>query len=484
MIQRKFVGSGMTLGFVLAALFVIGSFILIHRHIELIADNEDKVVHTHEVLSTLNEIQMALNVAESSQRGYLITADPTYLRPYQDSLPKIVQLLKTLQGLTKNNEAHVHNLPELVDSVNARIATLSEGVGVVQNDGRDAGREFVLKGAGFDQMAAVRDRLTTMIDEENRLLAERKAESEASLQATKRTALSAAVLGLSMVLLAWFLSFREVLQRERMTQVLEERVRERTSELHTANTALRHSNRELEQFASVASHDLQEPLRKIEAFGDRLKINRDTLNEQSRDYLDRILSSASRMRKLINDLLAFARVATRAQPFRSVDLRQVAREVVGDLEGRIQQVDGQVELGELPQIDADPLQVRQLLQNLIANGLKFHRPDVKPMVRVNARRLEVDGQPPSVELSVADNGIGFEEQYLDRIFVVFQRLHGRTEFEGTGIGLAICRKIVERHGGTITACSRLGEGSTFIVTLPVEQTGKEESWETVNPSSS
>jgi light-regulated signal transduction histidine kinase (bacteriophytochrome) len=190
------------------------------------------------------------------------------------------------------------------------------------------------------------------------------------------------------------------------------------------------------------------------------------------------------MRTLINDLLSFSRVATRAQPFKRIDVGQIAKEVVGDLDGRLQQVDGRVELGELPQIEADPLQLRQLLQNLIANGLKFRREGVNPVVRVDARRIDVDGQAPRVELAVADNGIGFEEQYLDRIFEVFQRLHGRNEFEGTGIGLAICRKIVERHHGTITARSKPGEGSTFIVTLPLEQTGKEESWVTANPSSS
>jgi signal transduction histidine kinase len=484
MIQRKIVGSGMTLGFALAAIVVIGSSVLIHRNIRLIAENEDKVVHTYEVLSTLGEIRTALNVAESSQRGYLITTDPAYLRPFQDSIPEISRLLIKLKDVTADNDAQVRNFSQLARSVNARTDSLLEGVGVVQNNGRDAGREFVLKGTGFKQMQAVRTNLVRMMDEENRLLAERNAESVASHQATRQTALVSAIVGLSMVLLAWYLSFREVTQRKKLTALLEERVYERTAELNAANAALSHSNRELESFASVASHDLQEPLRKIEAFGDRLKLQREALGEQSRDYLDRILNSASRMRTLINDLLTFSRVASRAQPFKTIDIGQIAKEVVGDLEGRIQQADGEVQLGELPKIEADPTQIRQLLQNLIANALKFRREDVKPVVRVNSRRIDVDQEPSTVELTVADNGIGFEEQYLDRIFEVFQRLHGRNEFEGTGIGLAICRKIVERHGGTITARSKPGEGSTFVITLPVEQTGKEKSWGAANPSSS
>jgi PAS domain S-box-containing protein len=275
--------------------------------------------------------------------------------------------------------------------------------------------------------------------------------------------------------------------QERLRQAneeLEERVRERTLELSAANEALRRSNRELEQFASVASHDLQEPLRKIQAFGDRLQGRfKETLGEQGREYLERMLSSAARMRLLIEDLLTYARVTTRAQPFVPVDLGVVAREVVSDLEGRLQQTEGQVELGALPVALADPLQMRQLLQNLIGNGLKFHRPGQPPVVRLSQVHSGVDpctngdgADPPAATVTVAvqDNGIGFEEIYLDRIFEVFQRLHGRGEYEGTGMGLAICRKIVERHGGRITAHSTPGEGATFLVTLPAQRDTKPE----------
>ncbi|QDT52128.1 Phytochrome-like protein cph1 [Caulifigura coniformis] len=482
--KRSFVGSGMSVGFALAAVVVIGSSVLIHRNIQLIADNEEKVIHTHEVLTALSQIRTSLNAAESSQRGFLITADASYLDRYQSALPEIKAQLAIIKDLTRDNDNQIRNLPALERRVNERLTTLAEGIGIVENNGRDAAREFIQKGSGSVQMDRVRDQLTTMIEEERRLLALRNEQSVASHAATRRTALLSAIVGLSMVLLAWFLSVREVRQRDRMTHLLEDRVRERTAELATVNTSLRQSNRELEQFASVASHDLQEPLRKIEAFGDRLKMNRDTLNDQARDYLDRILSSASRMRTLINDLLSFSRVATRAQPFKPVDMGHIAREVVGDLESRIGDVEGRVELADLPSIEADPTQLRQLLQNLISNALKFHRPGVKPIVRVTSERIESPGRPPQVRLTVADNGIGFEEQYLDRIFEVFQRLHGRNEYEGTGIGLAICRKIVERHGGTISARSTPGEGSTFIATLPVEQSEKEESWGTANPSSS
>ncbi len=229
-------------------------------------------------------------------------------------------------------------------------------------------------------------------------------------------------------------------------------------------TELEQANTELEEFAHVASHDLQEPLRKIQAFGDRLNSRyHDALDERGSDYLQRMQNAAARMQRLIDDLLAYSRLTTKAYPFAPVDLAEVTQGVVSDLEVRIEQTGGRVEVGDMPTIDADPTQMRQLLQNLISNGLKFHKKE-PPVVKVHAKLLgEV------CQMIVEDNGIGFDEKYLDRIFTIFQRLHGRLEYEGTGIGLAICRKIVERHGGSITAESKLGEGATFIIALPVKQ---------------
>jgi light-regulated signal transduction histidine kinase (bacteriophytochrome) len=257
---------------------------------------------------------------------------------------------------------------------------------------------------------------------------------------------------------------------------LEVRVRERTAELATANEHLRQStlelersNRELQDFAFVASHDLQEPLRKIQAFGDRLRGKHgEALGPEGIDYLERMQRAAHRMHVLINDLLTFSRVASKGQPFVTTDLGQIAREVLSDLEVRVEQTGGRVEIGDLPTLDADPLQMRQLLQNLIGNAMKFHRAGAPPHVRVSGSVL-TDG-PPRARIVVADDGIGFDMKYLDRIFTPFQRLHGRQEYEGTGMGLAVCRRIVERHGGTLTAESAPGEGSRFLVTLPVHQT--------------
>ncbi|MEB3342030.1 PAS domain S-box protein [Okeania sp.] len=232
-------------------------------------------------------------------------------------------------------------------------------------------------------------------------------------------------------------------------------------------TKLKNSNRELQDFAYVASHDLQEPLRKIQAFGDRLKLKyAEALDEKGRDYLERMQNAAHRMQTLIRDLLDFSRVGTKAEEFISVSLSQIVAEVLSDLETTIEKTKARVEVGDLPMIHADPTQMRQLLQNLISNAIKFHLPEQSPFVKVEAKLILETAQ---AEIKVSDNGIGFEEKYLDRIFAPFQRLHGRQEYEGTGMGLAICRKIVERHQGSITAHSSLGQGTTFIITLPLKQ---------------
>jgi signal transduction histidine kinase len=240
---------------------------------------------------------------------------------------------------------------------------------------------------------------------------------------------------------------------------------------------LEHSNRELADFAYVASHDLQEPLRKIEAFGERLVSKYgQILPDDGKMFVDRMQNAAGRMRKLINDLLSYSRVTTDAKAFQKVSLAKVLTEVLSDLQIRIEETEARVEFDELPIIECEPMQMRQLLQNLIGNALKFRKPGVTPVIQVQASKVEnadSTSNVPHIDLTIADNGIGFDNQFKDQIFTIFQRLHSRNDYEGTGIGLATVRKIVERHGGMINADGQVDIGATFHVTLPIEQTTKD-----------
>ncbi len=237
----------------------------------------------------------------------------------------------------------------------------------------------------------------------------------------------------------------------------EEALRRQTEELAR-------SNKELEQFAYVASHDLQEPLRKIITFGDRLAEHcADRLDDTGRDYLHRMQHASMRMRQLVEGLLQYATLTSKFERREKVDLSTLVREVLSDLEISIAQVGAHIEVDKLPAVEGDPIQLRQLFQNLISNALKFSTKKNPPWVRIKGHA--VDRQ--FAEISVEDNGVGFDEKYVDRIFMPFQRLHSEDEFAGIGIGLTICHRIVQRAGGQIRVKSVPGKGSNFIITLPL-----------------
>lgn len=247
-------------------------------------------------------------------------------------------------------------------------------------------------------------------------------------------------------------------------------VESRNRQLESLNEKLSQSNEELERFASVAAHDLQEPLRKIQAFGDRLAANAsEHLDEKDQLYIERMRNAASRMRVLIDDLLQLSRVTSRAQPAEQVDLRNVVTEVADDLESQIDETGAVIEVGDLPVVVADPSQMHSLFQNLVSNALKFRKADQPPLVRISEIRDTASPQNGMAHISVEDNGIGFDPEYGERVFKIFERLNGRTDYSGTGIGLALCKKIVSRHGGTITAEGKPGEGAVFTVSLPTHK---------------
>lgn len=266
----------------------------------------------------------------------------------------------------------------------------------------------------------------------------------------------------------------DITDQKKVKEELENMVLARTRELVTSNSALEKSNHELEQFAYIASHDLQEPLRKIQTFADMVKEHLDD-KQMAEKYFNKIYTSAKRMSTLINDVLNYSRLSKTGEQFEKTDLNKILKDVLSDFELLIEQKQAVITHSDLPTIKSIPLQIHQLFGNLISNSLKFS--EVNPQITITAQTLstkEVQKYPQLIEdrayvqLTFQDNGIGFEQQHADQIFIIFQRLNNLRTYSGTGIGLALCKKIVDHHNGIITAKSEPGQGATFTVILPVE----------------
>ncbi|GAB3566899.1 hypothetical protein GCM10027578_16670 [Spirosoma luteolum] len=273
----------------------------------------------------------------------------------------------------------------------------------------------------------------------------------------------------------WIGTFTDIHAQKEAADLLEQQVELRTNELLLKNTELERTNHELQQFTWVVSHDLKEPLRKIQLLNDIIKQKYLNDNPDAIGYLDRSIRSSARMSTLISDLLTYSQLSA-PEPFQPTDLNALLTELLLDFDDTIQRTQAVVQIHALPLIDTIPTRMRQVFQNLISNALKFARPGTPPVITISGERVgtkaidapaQADGDYCRIEVS--DNGIGFDEKFLTRIFVIFQRLHSREQYEGTGIGLAIARKNIDKHNGLIWARSQVNEGTCFILVLPVHQ---------------
>ncbi|GAA4413286.1 hypothetical protein GCM10023187_41400 [Nibrella viscosa] len=283
-------------------------------------------------------------------------------------------------------------------------------------------------------------------------------------------------------ILKWFGTCTDIHDQKAESQKLEQLVQDRTQHLQQVNNELKRSNEYLQQFAYISSHDLKEPLRKITTLTDLLDSQHSqSLNEQGHDLLRRLRASTGRINHLVQDLLTYSQTTNTQTPFQPVDLSVLIQDILNHLDGLIQKTGARLEIGSLPQLPGDTIQLDQLWQNLLVNALKFRRPGVVPHIRVSSRPLPHGVYPTDLafplvalpantpvwwEISVQDNGIGFPAQYKERVFQVFQQLHGRGQYDGTGVGLAICRRVVENHHGAIGVDTEPGVGTTFRVYLP------------------
>ena len=260
----------------------------------------------------------------------------------------------------------------------------------------------------------------------------------------------------------------------------QKQLRSNNEKLEEINLALELSNHDLHQFASIASHDLQEPLRKIQIFSSLMKDKENELAPDLRKYLDKIVDSSGRMKNLIVDILNYSRLSANITRIENIDLNELVNEIIEDFELIISEKKAIIQVNELPKLNAKRGQVRQVFQNIISNALKFSKPGETPLIEIFSKRInnksfdaEENSTGPFCLISIKDNGIGFDEKYVSNIFDLFERLHSKDKYEGTGIGLAIAKKIIEKHQGLITATSKTGNGAEFKIILPISQSQPE-----------
>lgn len=465
-----------------AITFFTVSAVLAYRSIDLITKNNISINKSLQTINLIQDLNRELLAAESSQRGYLLTEDPEYLEPYRKTLIVVDDVLNRLRESTVESPQQGARFGSLYRHVRDKINDMQRIVELTDRDKVKAAIKQVKTDEGIELMRAISLLILEMENDELASFEKNKLVAAGNREFILTALLFANAIGLLLslgIFYIWYRNSNKVAELNRaLAQAnaeLEEKVNVRTQALMQFSEELQRSNRELEEFAFVASHDLQEPLRKIRAFGDRLQQKYSAeLGRTGSDYVARMQAASERMSALIDDLLSFSRVTTKQHPFVMVDLNVVMHRVLDDLDFAIEDSHAQLHIDPLPTIDADTSQIAQVFMNLIANSLKFRAANERPIIAVtcveNIASPMVDDNRAWCCIKFSDQGIGFEKQYTDRVFSLFQRLHGRNEYSGTGIGLALCRKIIERHGGTITAESELGNGAVFTIYLPMRQT--------------
>ncbi len=460
---------------------VVGNAILAVNTIQSLTQTQQRLDDTGMLNTAIEKLHLSVVQAESGQRGYLLTGEDDYLAPYYDAIKQLNSQAALVRGLRSEIDGQPEKVATLLHLVDDKVAVLKRTAELALADKERRAHYLLETHQGRNLYREIRVLADEIQDAESafklaqfRKLGQIKKEAKITFAIT---AFTSALLIIGMFVLTR-INLRESAkyraELEVQNETLASKVTERTQELTLYSEELSRSNRELEDFAFVASHDLQEPLRKIQAFSDRLEtMFKDELGEKGIDYIARMKNAAQRMSNLINDLLEFSRVTTRGKDFVDTDLKVVLDEIQSDLEIAIQESNTCIHVSDMPVIQADTSQMHQLFLNLLSNAIKFRRENVAPIIHVDYehRKEFSDDLNTEVEwqvITVKDNGIGFSDEYADKIFVPFQRLHGRSQYKGTGIGLSVCRRIVERHGGTITAQSQDGEGATFIIKLPVE----------------
>lgn len=432
------------------------------------------VMHTSEVLQRTDQLYSNILERETNIRGYVLTGNEDFLSLYNQSKVEAELLLTQLQGLTMNHQSQQNNIEELRGLINSRVRTFEATIEYIDKNGNLNG--FLSPSKVNDALIGykmIKDIVLRINEVENDLFRERNQVLINNINALPLIVALISIFSITIGLVTFFSIYQynkaQIAANKEIT-VFQEKLRDQIKLLDD-------SNKELEQFAYVASHDLQEPLRKITAFSDLLNEQyADKLQGDGNLYLGRITAAAVRMRRLITDLLEYSRAGrVSIEQVKPVKLSKVISELLEDFELVIKDKSAKITMDKLPKVKGTDTEYRQVFQNLISNSLKFAKSDINPEISITSEKADqkVISKFPILDKKVnyhwikfIDNGIGFEKEHADRIFSIFQRLHGKKEYEGTGIGLSITRKIIEKNGGVIFSESSPGKGATFNILLP------------------
>jgi signal transduction histidine kinase len=419
------------------------------------------VDHTNAVIVQLNLVASNITAAESSQRGFVITGQESYLEPYRHAQATLFDEIEKLSELTRDNQPQQVRLAKLETSVKARLLTLSTVIEKRNNEGFDAAQKLILEGKGKAQRDEIHLRVAEIAQVEEELLAVRKASANANTNRTLATFGVGLTASFALLLVVFHLLNHQIAERREAEQV---------GKLYADQ--LLAANKELEAFSYSTSHDLRAPLRHLAGYAELLHRNAATqLDETGRRYVATIMESAHRMGSLIDQLLAFSRLGRSQIRMAEVNLGAIANEAISELQVEMNGREVALKVGELPRVTADPSLLRLVFTNLISNALKFTRKAQRAEVEIGCHQ-----QADELVVFVKDNGAGFDMKYADKLFGVFQRLHRADEFEGTGIGLANVRRIINRHGGRTWAEGTVGLGATFYFSLSTNPPRRLNDW--------
>tara|TARA_R110002049_G_scaffold159460_3_gene324436 strand:- start:4022 stop:5446 length:1425 start_codon:yes stop_codon:yes gene_type:complete len=441
-----------------------------YRSLNSFKSKNEWVAHSTEVLYNLQSMVVELKEAENNSQAFLITQDNSFRKPSINSKFGVMDYFDESKKLTEDNpkqQRRFNELEKLIDKWYVILENIQEQSS--QSRLTDSEIRQVME-REIEVMESIQSIISLIEETEKKLLDDRNIEVEIALEENYIMISIFASLTLIIIILA-YLNFMNDIQLRKLLEV----------KLQESVHLLSQSNKELEQFAYVASHDLQEPLRKVISFSDIiLRKHADGLDEKGKAYFQRMMASTERMQTLIQDLLNFSRTTRNVGDKKPIKINKLLNEVLDDLSQVIKDSDSKlkIKLEEDVTLIGIPVQIRQLFQNIISNAIKYKKQDSKPIIKIKSKIVNGDKLIKKIpivisdnflEITITDNGIGFDEKYLDRIFTIFQRLHGRSEYSGTGIGLALCKRVVDNHSGYLTAKSEKDKGSTFLIYLPIDK---------------